>query len=101
MSGAGNGLRKEELRDLFDDVNRLYIVPSYLAREDKNLKVLSPVNLLNMLSNKSKSHGQAAALDNDLRQIIKQHLADADTVLGLTAGGPGSLDEWLRHQFQT
>lgn len=33
---------KDELRDLFAGIKGLYIVPSYLAREDKNLKLLTP-----------------------------------------------------------
>ena len=84
---------------LFDDVKRLYIVPSYLAREDKTLKTLSPADLLDMLSIESRKHSQTAVLDNNLKQSIQKHLADGDLVVCLTAGGPDSLDEWLRQNF--
>jgi UDP-N-acetylmuramate-alanine ligase len=90
---------KDELANLFDDVKQLYIVPSYLAREDENLKLLSPTDLLNILSIQSKSHGQAAQLDESLKQLIQKHIASGDLVLCLSAGGTSSLDEWLRKEF--
>jgi len=87
------------LANLFDEVKQLYIVPSYLAREDESLKLLSPEDLLNMLSIKSKEHTQASRLDENLKQSIKKHLSAGDLVLCLSGGGAGSLDEWLRNQF--
>ena len=90
---------KGELAHIFDDIKQLYIVPSYLAREDKDLKLLSPADLLDMLSNKSQSHTVAAQLDKKLREAIIDHIDSGDLVLCLTAGGSGSLDEWLRKEF--
>ena len=87
---------KDELANLFDGVKQLYIVPSYLAREDPNLPLLSPADLTDLLSDTSKAHAAPAALDDSLRQSIRQHLAAGDLVLCLSAGGGGSLDEWLR-----
>lgn len=90
---------KDELRHLFDDVKQLYIVPSYLAREDTSLALLSPSDLKALLSEKAQSHAGVAALDNQLIDIIQQHIAAGDTVVALSAGGGGSLDEWLRATF--
>jgi len=90
---------KDELANLFDDVKQLYIVPSYLAREDENLKLLSPTDLLNMLSIKSKDHAEAAKFDDNLKQLIQKHISSGDLVLCLSAGGASSLDEWLRKEF--
>ena len=92
---------KDELAGLFDNVKQLYIVPSYLAREDQNLKLLSPAELLNMLSNSSKEHGQAAALDGALAENIRRSVSQNNIVLCLSGGGGGSLDEWLRKTFAT
>ena len=91
---------KAELANLFDDVKQLYIVPSFLAREDKTLELLTPTKLLNMLSNKSKNHAVAAEKDQALKDKIQQHIAEGDLVLALSAGGAGSLDEWLRQEFK-
>jgi len=90
---------KDDLQHLFDDVEQLYIVPSYLAREDPDLPLLSPADLKQLLSKQAQAHATAAQLDSALRQAIQQHIAAGDLVLALTAGGGGSLDEWLRQQF--
>jgi len=90
---------KDELASLFDDVKRLYIVPSYLARENKDLELLTPDKLLNMLSNSTKEHAAACELSDDLAAKIKGHAAAGDLVLCLSAGGAGSLDDWLRQRF--
>jgi len=90
---------KEELRNLFDSTKELYIVPSYLAREDPNLPTLSPADLVNLLSNSTKTKARAAELGSELKSVIQKHTAAGDLVLCLTAGGAGSLDEWLRQEF--
>lgn len=90
---------RDELRDLFNDVKHLYIVPSYLAREDTSLKLLTPDDLKLLLSAEAQTITDTAALDATLRDTIVRHLEDGDTVLCITAGGGHSLDEWLRHQF--
>lgn len=90
---------KDELQHLFDHVKHLYIVPSYLAREDENLPLLSPSDLKNLLSKEAQSKTTPSALDNDLKEAINQHILDGDIVVCISAGGGGSLDEWLRNQF--
>jgi UDP-N-acetylmuramate--alanine ligase len=90
---------KEELRNLFDGVKKLYIVPSYLAREDESLKLLTPDDLKLLLSAEAQTVTEAAALDTHLRDTLVQHSENGDIVLCLTAGGGGSLDEWLRQEF--
>jgi UDP-N-acetylmuramate--alanine ligase len=87
---------KDELGSLFDEVKQLYIVPSYLAREDKNLVLLTPDKILDLLSNSAREHASGAQLNSELAENIKQHISSGDLVLCLSAGGAGSLDEWLR-----
>jgi UDP-N-acetylmuramate--alanine ligase len=90
---------KDELKNLFDDVKALYVVPSYLAREDESLPLLSPGDLKKLLSESAQSKTTPASLDENLKQSIQQHLVDGDTVVCISAGGGGSLDEWLRREF--
>lgn len=90
---------KDELRHLFDGVKKLYIVPSYLAREDESLTLLTPDDLKLLLSSAAQTVTEPAQLDNELQTLLTQHLSNGDTVLCLSAGGGGSLDEWLRHNF--
>ena len=90
---------KNELPHLFDSTKALYIVPSYLAREDPNLALLTPEDLRALLSPENQTKTTPSALDDALLSAIKDHLAAGDLVLALTAGGGGSLDEWLRARF--
>jgi len=90
---------KNELRDLFTDVKQLYIVPSYLAREDTSLKLLTPADLKMLLNTETQTVTESAVLDDELRNTILQHLSDGDTVLCISAGGGNSLDEWVRKEF--
>jgi UDP-N-acetylmuramate--alanine ligase len=90
---------KDDLVHLFDEVKDLYIVPSFLGREDPNLALLSPEDLHKLLSEEAQTHSHASQLDEKLKDSIKQHLAQGNLVLCLTAGGSGSLDEWLRKEF--
>ncbi len=90
---------KADLTHLFDDVKKLYIVPSYLAREDPNLALLSPQDLKGLLDPEVQSRTEPSQLNETLRSAIQHHLDQGDLVLCLSAGGGNSLDEWLRQQF--
>ena len=92
---------KDQLADLFESVKKLYIVPSYLAREDKDLEILTPEKLLDLLDKPVRDKARPAALDDSLKNTIQGHMDAGELVLCLSAGGAGSLDEWLRHTFHT
>jgi UDP-N-acetylmuramate--alanine ligase len=92
---------KDELNKLFDDIKQLYIVPSYLAREDPSLALLQPEDLKKLLSAKAQDYTTAAVLDDKLATAVQAHVADGDIVVALSAGGGKSLDEWLRKTFAT
>ncbi len=87
---------KDDLQHLFDAVDSLFVVPSYLAREDPSLELLTPQAIIDLTSKKT---GVAADLNDQLKQHIQQELAAGNLVLCLSAGGGGSLDEWLRREF--
>jgi UDP-N-acetylmuramate--alanine ligase len=89
---------KDDLAHLFDSVKKLYVVPSYLAREDPNLKLLQPSDIIALTSRPEKA--TPSTLDDDLKSAIQLHLDAGDLVLCLSAGGGGSLDEWLRQEFK-
>jgi UDP-N-acetylmuramate--alanine ligase len=91
---------KDELKDLFEGVKSLYIVPSYLAREDTSLQTWTPEDIKKIMTSDIQTVTTASTLNDELKQAIEQHLDAGDTVLCLTAGGGHSLDEWLRTQFQ-
>lgn len=90
---------KDELSKLFADVKKLYVVPSYLAREDKNLELLTPEKLLKLMNGQTRSKAAAVDLNEDMAKVIKHHADSGDIVICFSAGGAGSLDEWLRQRF--
>jgi UDP-N-acetylmuramate--alanine ligase len=90
---------KQELAQLFDSAKQLYIVPSYLAREDRSLVLLSPDDLKQLLNEQTQARTSVASLDNALKSKLQDHANQGDLVLCLTAGGGNSLDEWLRKEF--
>lgn len=90
---------KDEYKELFKGVKKLYWVPSYLAREDPAQKVITPQEFIDGIDEPTDK--EAARLDENLRESLKKHLESGDTVVCLSGGGGGSLDEWLRSNFKS
>jgi UDP-N-acetylmuramate--alanine ligase len=88
---------KKDLLNLFEGIKKLYIAPSYLAREDESLEMLTPEKLCEMT--RAPARREPVQLDEKLKNIITKHVNDGDMVLCLSAGGGRSLDEWLRKEF--
>jgi UDP-N-acetylmuramate--alanine ligase len=88
---------KEELKSLFSGIKKLYIAPSYLAREDESLEMLTPEKLCEITQKPDER--EPVLLDENLKNIIIKHVNNGELVLCLTAGGGGSLHEWLRLEF--
>jgi len=88
---------KDDYKDCFAGVAKLYWVPTYLAREDPNLPLLTPAELIPYLSNASIA--EPAEVNDALKKAIQNHLDKGDLVVAMDASGKGSLDEWLRQQF--
>lgn len=85
--------------NVFDGVDSLYWVPSYLAREDPRQPILTPAQLIKDLDSPARAVAKPMLLDTKLKKAIQKHLASNDLVVGLSGGGGGSLDEWLRENF--
>lgn len=85
---------KDTYKDTFKGAKKVHWVRTYLAREDPNLKLLTPAELITYLDNPHIA--SPAEVDASLLKTIKQHLADGDMVVAMGASGAGSLDEWLR-----
>jgi UDP-N-acetylmuramate--alanine ligase len=87
---------KNELKTLFRGVKKLYVVPSYLAREDQSLELLTPDILCQIME--LPANREPSALNEELKNSIEEHAEQGDSVVCFSAGGGGSLDEWLRRQ---
>lgn len=87
----------DDYDDCFEGATKLYWLPSYLAREDPNQRIIPPEELISHLSD--SSFAEAADRDHALKLTIQHHLDKGDIVVGMAGGGGDSLDEWLRKEF--
>jgi UDP-N-acetylmuramate--alanine ligase len=79
----------------FAEAEKVYWLPTYLTREQGDLPVIEPHELISKV--KSSNTIEIAQLDNDLKHKIYMHLKKGDTVVGM---GAGSIDSWLRQNFK-
>lgn len=86
-------------KNIFTGASKLYWVPSYLAREDPALPVLTPAELITNLNTELQAIAKPMELKDELKDIISTHLKNGDMVVAMSGGGGNSLDEWLREHF--
>ncbi len=86
-----------DYQDCFNGATQVYWLPSYLAREDPDQRILPPAELITHLSDPTIA--QPAERDEGLRRTIAAHLEKGDLVVGIAGGGGDSLDDWLRDNF--
>lgn len=89
----------QQHKSVFEGASKIYWVPSYLAREDPNLPILKPDQLIKNLAPDLQEIAEPAQLDQNLKLVIQNHLKDGSLVVAMSGGGGGSLDEWLRKEF--
>ena len=85
---------REGYKDAFVGAEKIYWLPTYLTREDPNLAVLTPEDLIADLSNKNVA--KVAELNDELAAELQQDIAKGYLVILMTAG---PADEWLREKF--
>jgi UDP-N-acetylmuramate--alanine ligase len=88
----------DDYKDCFAGAERVYWVPSYLAREDPEQRILPPEELISHLSDPGLA--EPAELNDELKSKLQNHLDTSDMVVAMAGGGGGSLDDWLRRNFQ-
>lgn len=86
-----------DYKDCFQGAKKVYWIPSYLAREDPNQRIIPPEELISYLDDPSIA--EARERDDGLEQTIRQHLSRGDLLVAMAGGGGGSLDEWIRERF--
>ena len=89
----------DDYGDCLGGATQVYWLPSYLAREDPNQRIMPPAELIARLADPSIA--VPAERDAHLKQIIQRHLKSGDMVVGMAGGGGNSLDDWLRQEFAT
>lgn len=90
--------RQYEVRDGYADAfvgaDKIYWLPTYLTREDPELSVLAPGELIDGLKNKDVA--EAAEISDELAERLQKYV-DKDYLVILMTAGPA--DGWLREKF--
>jgi UDP-N-acetylmuramate--alanine ligase len=84
----------DQYRDCFQQAKHVYWLPTYLSREDPQLPVLTPKQLIAKLDNPKIA--EPAELDDALVQAIRKELSRRSLVLVM---GAGDVDKWLRNHL--
>lgn len=91
-------IRQHEIRDQYTDqfekAETIYWLPTYLAREDPNLPILSPQELIENITNKDHIH--IVDFNDELWDIIQQERDKGKLVIFM---GAGKIDSWIRDRL--
>lgn len=87
----------DDYKDCFAGADKLYWIPSYLAREDPNQRIIPPAEMISHLDDPSVA--EPMKRDSKLKKTIQEHLKNNDLVVAMAGGGGNSLDDWLREEF--
>jgi UDP-N-acetylmuramate--alanine ligase len=82
---------QEGYKTCFDAADKIYWLPTYLSREDKELEIIPAEKLASLVE--SKAQVELADLTPELHQKIAAHLYHGDVVVLM---GAGSIDAWGR-----
>ena len=81
-------------KDAFLGAYKLFWLPTYLTRENKELRVLEPEEFIEVLSNKEIA--EVAELSTEFEERIRGYIRDGYLVVLMTAG---PADRWFRERF--
>ena len=81
-------------KDAFLGVSKLFWLPTYLTRENPELKVLEPKDFIASLENKEV--GEPAEMGEELASQLRKLREEGNLILLMTAG---PADQWLREVF--
>lgn len=84
-----------QYKDAFLGVDKILWLPTFLTRENPELKILNPEDFIGSLDN--KEIGEAVQFDEDLAQKIREY-QEQNYLIVLFSAGPA--DNWLRKLFR-
>ncbi len=86
---------KDDYTNQFEAAEEIYWLPTYLSREDKDLPILAPEELIQSITNKDRVH--VVDFNDALWNRIEKARAEGKLVLGM---GAGAIDGWLRRHIE-
>jgi UDP-N-acetylmuramate--alanine ligase len=91
-------IRQHEIRndytDQFEAAEEIYWLPTYLSREDPNLPILQPQDLIQNITNRNSV--KVADFNDELWQSIQSALSEDKLVVCM---GAGKIDGWIRDRL--
>jgi UDP-N-acetylmuramate--alanine ligase len=87
-------LNGNEYTTQFELADDIYWLPTYLSREDPELRLLSPEDLIQNITNKAAIH--ISTFDDELWMAIQKARDEGKLVLCM---GAGAIDKWLREKL--
>lgn len=91
-------IRQHEIADKYDDcfsyAEKIFWLPTFLTREDTNLNIITPKELIAKIKDPSKA--EPVELNDKLKQRIKHLASEGKLILFM---GAGSIDKWARDNF--
>jgi len=84
-------LIQKEYQNCFDLATKVYWLPTFLTRENPDLEILTPKELINNLENQNLA--EIAEMNNNLKSKLKKHLSQNQLVVVM---GAGDIDDWVR-----
>ncbi len=85
---------KSGYKDAFFGAEKVYWLPTYLTREDPDLEILTPEDLIQEMGDANIA--EPAELGDDLANKLHQYVDDEYLVILMTAG---PADQWFREAF--
>ncbi len=85
---------KDGYKSVFNHAKKVFWLPTYLTREDKSLKILTPEDFIKDLDDPGIA--EAVEMNDDLASRLKNLAKDGYLILLMTAG---PADAWLRKIF--
>lgn len=85
---------RDGYREAFMAADKIFWLPTFLTREDPKLRIIEPEEFVASLENKDAA--EAADLNEDLAEKIRQLLTENYLVILMSAG---PADKWLRDNF--
>ncbi|MEI6228421.1 MAG: Mur ligase domain-containing protein [Candidatus Saccharibacteria bacterium] len=85
---------REQYTNQFELAEEIYWLPTYLSREDPNLPILTPPELIKNITNRDQIH--LTEVSNQLWDDLTKARNDGKLVLCM---GAGSIDGWLRKKI--
>ena len=86
---------KDDYTDQFELAEDIYWLPTYLSREDPNLAILKPEDLIHNVTNRDHIH--ITEFNDTLWNTIEAARESGKLVVGM---GAGAIDGWLRNQIK-